>query len=377
VPLAAGGSALIGSLGTRGRETTARGNALDVGACLLAMAIAAHALIISEFPAISLLKSIYWGIVMYSLGWAWASMGRLERVGVECEVFSLLLILLAANLPLTVTAFGYRLNEAGFQGFFGHPQPIGLTMALLFAWQAASVFAKSSATKLEIGVLVGSSLLVYLSESRTAALAAVAGTGGAVLLRALVARVSLHDMLLKLVSPPAIVLAVCAVVALLVDFSAVAERAETFVSKNREGEIVALGSIYAISRGALMDDMMKNIGEHPLLGIGFGVPSDPGLVELEIDPMLGLPTSAPIEKGNAFLATFEELGAVGSIGVAIWLLLLVRKCEKGGLVPLTLCLTYLATNFGEATLFSPSGFGLAGLLVLAMSMSWSSYDRPE
>ena len=48
-----------------------------------------------------------------------------------------------------------------------------------------------------------------------------------------------------------------------------------------------------------------------------------------------------------------------------WLWLLVRRAARGGMTPLAVCLTALAMNFGEATLFSPSGMGMLTLILVA------------
>ena len=109
--------------------------------------------------------------------------------------------------------------------------------------------------------------------------------------------------------------------------------------------------------------MVANIADDPLRGIGFGIASEPSLMVVERDPVMGLPLGAAIEKGIAPLAVLEELGLVGAVLVAAWIIWLLRRGAVGGLAPFAVCLTALALNMGENTLFSPGGQGMLPLIL--------------
>ena len=95
---------------------------------------------------------------------------------------------------------------------------------------------------------------------------------------------------------------------------------------------------------------------------------------ISVDPVLGLPVGAAIEKGVLPLAVVEELGIPGALAVLAWIWLLVRRSIKGaGLVPLALLFTALLLNMGEMMLFSPGGMGLLMLVVIGLAAS----EKPQ
>lgn len=87
-------------------------------------------------------------------------------------------------------------------------------------------------------------------------------------------------------------------------------------------------------------------------------------MEVKRDPVLGLPTGASIEKGVAPLMVLEEVGVLGALFVALWLLRLLRSAARSGLAPFAVCMTVLLLNMGEATLFSAGGMGLLPMILL-------------
>jgi hypothetical protein len=139
----------------------------------------------------------------------------------------------------------------------------------------------------------------------------------------------------------------------------------TFISKgDRAAEVWAIGDAYQTSRGFILEDMLDNIAMNPWLGIGFGVPSHPVFMQIEVDPLFGLPIGAPIEKGSFVFAIVEELGIFGGVIAFGWVLMVIGKSSRQGIVPLAVCMTYFVSNFGEYTIFSPSGLGMIGLVLL-------------
>jgi hypothetical protein len=122
---------------------------------------------------------------------------------------------------------------------------------------------------------------------------------------------------------------------------------------------------YKDSRGNLIEAMWDNIKVTPMVGIGFGVASIPSAMEVTRDPILGLPTGASIEKGVMPIAVLEELGIPGFVLFCGWIGMLIRRAGQHGVKELALVATLLLFNFGESTLFSPSGFGMIELIVLA------------
>ncbi|MDD3948975.1 MAG: hypothetical protein PHT43_05885, partial [Anaerolineaceae bacterium] len=107
--------------------------------------------------------------------------------------------------------------------------------------------------------------------------------------------------------------------------------------------------------------------------IGFGVTSNPSMMKVERDPILGLPVSAPAEKCVLPIAILEEVGVLGFLAVCLWISMIMRSGARGGVVPFSVSLTALLMNMGEATLFSPGGMGLLSLILLG----WASASYQE
>ena len=113
-----------------------------------------------------------------------------------------------------------------------------------------------------------------------------------------------------------------------------------------------------------MGEMWENIQEKPFFGIGFGVASNIQEMNIKRDPLLGLPIGAAVEKGVLPLAVLEEVGLVGFSVVFAWLFSLLRRWGRGGVMSVSVGLTALLLNMGEATFFSPGGMGLLSLVLI-------------
>jgi len=71
---------------------------------------------------------------------------------------------------------------------------------------------------------------------------------------------------------------------------------------------------------------------------------------------------ATVEKGVMPMAVVEETGFLGARVTYPWLILLMVRAAKGGLVPSIVFWTVLATNIAEANFFSPGGQGMFQLI---------------
>ncbi|HEY1070151.1 MAG TPA: O-antigen ligase family protein [Thermomonas sp.] len=355
-----------------GRKTAEGGvpvNRLVLVTILLGTGIVAHASLFSAVRDVSVLKAVSWMVAVATLLSAWSGLGDEARQRLERQLFGGLVALLLASLPLVVSGRGYLVNGTGFQGVLAHPQAFGPTMALLAAWLASRIVAEPRPPWRLVALFVISLVLIALSEARTAGLGLVLGLAVAALSGRVLARRKLRDFLPGLRSRRVQLIVGLGLLAVIAAGPLLGDKVATFVAKR--GSSSNLVEAYDRSRGAKVDEIWANIREHPLRGIGFGVASDPFSMEIARDPVLGLPTGASIEKGVLYLAIWEELGLLGIMAVLAWLWLLVRRAALGGMTPLAVCLTALAMNFGEATLFSPSGMGMLTLVLL----TWSATAR--
>ena len=134
-----------------------------------------------------------------------------------------------------------------------------------------------------------------------------------------------------------------------------------------------LPEAYEVSRGSGIDQMFRNIREHPWTGVGFGIASNPSTMLIVRDQLIGLPLGAPVEKGVALFAVTEELGVVGAALTFIWIIALLRGAVRAGIEPFTVVLVILILNMGEYTLFSAGGAGLICMIV----MTWAFTSGPK
>jgi hypothetical protein len=142
-----------------------------------------------------------------------------------------------------------------------------------------------------------------------------------------------------------------------------------YISKSGRADVDNLLSAYQVSRAVLFEPMIANISENPILGIGFGIASDSTAMNVVRDPLFGIAISAPVEKGVMPLAILEEVGVVGFILVAIWILFLLRRAAANGIASFLVVTTMLLINLGELVLFSPGGMGMLMLILLSFAVT--------
>lgn len=108
------------------------------------------------------------------------------------------------------------------------------------------------------------------------------------------------------------------------------------------------------TRQVLIEQSLDEFRRNPLFGMGFQV----NFESYELYGGKGFVLSAPVEKGLLPLVVLGEGGIVGSIAFIIFLFAFYTECAKRKLqVTIAMFTTFLATNIGEATFFSPGGIG--------------------
>lgn len=366
---AAAASVLLRSGLLQGRS--AQINRMAAATLLLGTFICAHALLFSQMKDVSLLKAVSWTLACATLISAWSGLTPDLRKAVEKQIFWGLVILMLVSLPLLASNLGYLRNGRGFQGILSHPQAFGPAMAVLAAWAASRALNSNPPPYRLIGLFVLCLALIVLSEARTAGIGLLVSLAlAAVVLQALTRR-RLKDLFPAIRSRRFAIVALLSLAILSLSAPFLSDSIQGFILKR--GDAAGLVEAYDRSRGRLMQEMWANIREHPWAGIGFGISSDPHAMEIQRDPILGLPVGASIEKGVLPLAVLEELGIPGALAVLAWLCLLVRRAVSGRrIVPITLLFIALLLNMGEMMLFSPGGMGLLMLVIVGLAAS----ERP-
>lgn len=338
-----------------------------VATFMLGLFFVIHSFIFSPIVDVSVFKALSWTLAMSTLISSWSTLRRNERELLSNQIFGGLILMMLASLPLLASPLGYLRNGTGFQGVLNHPQAFGLTMAMLGAWAASQMFGQKKTSWLMVGLVAACLVFVVLSETRTAGIALFLGVGIALVTAPSLSRRSVRVVLPGLYNKRVhLILVLGLLIALFAGPQLVQNTISEYMDKRVQS--ASLADSYKLSRGFLMERMLVNIKKEPFWGTGFGIASNPGSMEIQRDPIIGLPVGAAIEKGVMPLAVLEEVGSIGFVAVAIWIWMLLRRSARGGVTPLAVSITALLINMGESTLFSPGGFGLLLLILLA----WTS-----
>lgn len=330
-----------------------------------------HSFLVSQIVDVSVLKATSWMVVAVSLVSNWQGLDPDARRSLERELYGGLVLVVFVSLPFVGLPAGYLRNGHSFQGILNHPQVFGSTMALLGAWTVMRFIADRRAGLWVLSVAGLCLATILLTKARTAGLAMVAGIGLSIILGPVLAKQGFLQMAPSLRDTRTKVIVGTLVIVGLVLAPTIFGMIQEFVTKART-DVDGLLELYQETRGRFIDQMLANIVQHPLTGIGFGIASDPASMVVDRDGFLGLPTGAPIEKGLAYLAVLEEVGVFGAAFVLLWLVKLVGGAARSGLAPLAVTLTILCTNVAEATLFSPGGMGLLTLILLGWAYAPST-----
>lgn len=254
-----------------------------------------HSLLFSAVVDVSVFKVVSWVAVVLTLLSAWQGLSAAQRRALFDQLQWGLVWLLLLSLPLlAIPGVGYLRNGSGFQGFLNHPQAFGPTVALVGVLVGGRVIGASKPAWRDIALLGLCLVLVVLSEARTAGMAMVLGLLGSALMAPAFAGVSRTRMLPGLRSRRFQAVALLAVAGVVVGGPFLAGKLSAYLYKRTDA--TSLIEAADASRGALVEKMFWNIQDNPWTGIGFGIASEPELMEVERDSVLGVPLSAPVEK---------------------------------------------------------------------------------
>jgi len=334
------------------------------------------ALIASDFVAVSLLKVTTFAVGTISV---LAGLHRTRHLmGYWLDWFYTMgVFILVASIPFYFTAAGYAKNDVGFQGIMNHPQTLGPVLAPITAFLTGMYVFYPGRNRNMIGIiaLLGW-IMMYTTLSRTSIFALVLGLAVVVAIGFTLRGAQWGSKLGQALSKPAVIIGLFVMLAVAGSQSrAIQQTISDFVFKDDSAGSVA--QVLQQSRGSLQQKSMANFRESPLLGIGFGTPSDPERFErqLEYGPM-GIPVSASVEKGFMPTAVLEETGIVGAVLVLLLLGYLIGPVIwYGNLVAGWMLLAALFVNFGEMIFFTMGGNGLYLWIVFGICYQWALEER--
>jgi hypothetical protein len=246
-------------------------------------------------------------------------------------------------------------------GVLNQSQALG---AFLAPFAAASLtqwtLARRSATTINVAIWAAILGCTLLTLSRTAAIATIMGFAFAVLGgRAADRRTTGADVRRAL---GLVVLLAFGLLIVELATGSVLRGLASFALKGGQGSV---GEAFEASRGGLVATQLRNFMASPWIGNGFGVFAD-GVFPAGIKTFMGIPVSAPVEKGVLPTAVLEETGILGFLCFAYLIYALVSGVWRRAPHPVVaMLIACLFVNLGEAVLLSPGGFGLHVWLLIA------------
>lgn len=323
-------------------------------------------LLFGQMAILSALKLLSFFIGVFTIVEAFAQTRRLKPYWFKF-VNTFFLFAMVGSAVFLVVGLGYERNNTGFQGIFLHPQTFGPLMAVITAW-FTGIWLTARKPPALMPLLVGSGFVfIYISLSRTAMGAVLMGGGLAYLLSIISkTRIPNHQRLYRLAGLVGFGLIIMA----LLNPSRIQQIALGFIQK-REATTTDVGELFERSRGFLVEASLQNFAEHPLFGIGIGVPTDYEDTDIsKYQSIANIPISASVEKGFLPAAILEEMGIVGLILTIIMLFMLIKRVQRRfTFMALWLLFSALLINTGEAILFSVGGLGLFVWLIIGMTYS--------
>jgi hypothetical protein len=335
--------------------------------------MAACSIISGWYTPVALLKLANFLLVVSAV-FAGVTVLRARRI--DMTEFFISLIAAATTLGVLSIPLGYsnsfyrggiRMSDV-FIGAFMHPNCHTLYGALFTGYLATVATVTGYRNRwLALPLIVTWAYFMVMSQARSSLLAT--GVGLIVLtMYARPLRNRLGETLRLNVSRKTLVaVGACLVVALsfwnIATQGTVSRALITFINKTDE-EVETLSTERIVgSRAALIELSWRNFIDNPLFGIGFQV------AKTEAFAQTATLFTAPAEKGFLPTAVLEEGGLVGTTAFVLFLFFFIRELVRERNVPgMVALLTFLATNLGEVSIFSPGGPGAFGWVMVGAAM---------
>lgn len=243
-----------------------------------------------------------------------------------------------------------------------HPQAFGTILAPTAAWLLAAIFFTKGAKLIKsLAIVLFLVALMLRSEARTSIMA----LGLSMLATFLVVFFRMkHFKTVRVGRILAVSVAFAGLLGVaLASSPSLREHLVGFVFKHHSRTIDQALS----SRSGGIASQWRFFQQEPMFGHGFGV-YPYGEFPSGIVRVMGLPISAPVEKGFLPTALLEEVGLIGTLPFLYFLVHLGKRVARNG-DPRWLAVFFacLFINVGEMVFFSLGGLGLYFWLLLGLS----------
>lgn len=342
-------------------KKTLRINHVIFATLMLGGYILLHSLLFSVVVAVSFLKGAVWMLAMLTAILSFTSLSATEFRLAERHIYGFLVLVILLCVP------AYLLLPAGslpgytyMRGVLGHSQATGTLGAVLAVWAFSRMIQKSQGATWELLIFGTAITTTFLTGARTGLLSIVLCMIIIGVLASTQGKRPFHQLFQGMRNPIMAFGIVVIAMSAVLSSNMLLESIHDFLNKTSATENLA--EAYATSRGGLIEEMWANIRRDPVVGLGFGIASDP--VSMQVQTVAGIPISAVVEKGVTLMAVWEELGLIGLALTVYWVTVILFKSAGALLTQFGLLLAILLLNFGEATLFSAGGTGLLQIVLI-------------
>lgn len=242
-----------------------------------------------------------------------------------------------------------------FSGVMYHSQALSPTLAGIAAWTLCDMlFVERNFNVPQLAVVLLSVPMLYMTRSRLA------------LLLILVTGTLVFFYLLQVVQIPArirskatgaMIIGIFALIGLAVYLEVKNETMTRWLRKteNVGGDTRSMREAVTETRQGAWEMMKYDFRRNPALGMGFQVTV---FTRELVKHSRGIIFTAPIEKGLLPAVIVGETGVIGAVVFTVFLVSFYWMCSVKRLrTTITLFTVLVATNFGEATFFSPGNTG--------------------
>lgn len=339
-------------------------------------ALIAGATSIAASPAldVSLMKVAIFVLATTTVLGATANLDAAQRERFGAWLLTLVVTVALASALAAVLRPGVAFAANGYlRGVLSHSQALATVLApAVAALLAGTLLMRDRSRPVEPALLAALLPVMLMTHARTAALAALLGLLVALAARAVRRRdPRRHARLAR----PVLILAAAGLVlgGAALATGKVGAAISAFVLKR--GTEQTLGEAFEASRGGGALQQWRNFERRPLTGHGFGVYPD-GAFPSGVVRVLGVPVSAPVEKGFLPTAVLEETGLAGGAALLLLVVALARRAWRASdLRCVAMFVAALAVNLGEAILTAPGGVGMLAWLMLAVGVAGAHPGR--
>jgi len=324
-------------------------------------------LISSPALAVSVMKVITFAWISTTILVAYASLTKSELADISQWLLTFLAIVAVASaVTLLNPHVAHSVIPGSLQGILNQPQSLGTFLAPAAAWLLSSVLLmRTKARLLELAMTALVWVVMVLTLSRTAAVAATAAVIVAIITRVFSGRrVTTQAGFTRLVC--SILIGIMSVIGVDAATGKIGDVVNGFVLKRKSNDINV--SFYQ-SRGWGIVSQWQNFLDQPVTGHGFGVYAN-GEFPKGIVEVAGIPISAPVEKGFLPTAVLEETGIIGAC-LFIWMVASLARAvwRNTDLRWVAAFSAAILINLGEAAFLSPGGIGLYMWLVAGLCVA--------